>query len=103
MSLAAVLFVRPFREHSLVQVQENGVERFHLTVKNAFHVSVSSQRLLDVSNSTAFRAQHARFEVVDVFVVVEHESDGGRVSVDLEWMSTEHSSLENDSVGCAGK
>jgi hypothetical protein len=103
LSLAAVLFVRPLREHSLVEIEENGVERLHLSVKHALHVSVRAQRFLDVTNSAALCPQLAGLEVVDVLVVVEHEANGGGVTVNLEGMSAENDAFEDDTVGCAGK
>lgn len=103
MTLPAVFLVGPFREHSLVQVQENSVERLHLSIENALHVSVSSQRLLDVSDSATFRAELAWLEVSDVLVVVEHKANCRRVTVNLERVSTEDDTLEDDSVWCAGE
>lgn len=94
-----VLLVRPLGEDALVQVQENRVERLHLSVEDALHVSVCAERFLNVSNATALGAQLARLEVVDVLVVVEHEADGGGASVDLEGMSAKHHPLEYDTVG----
>jgi hypothetical protein len=101
MALAAILLVRPLREHSLVQVQEDRVEGLHLSIEDALHVTVGAKRLFDVSDATAFRAKLAGLEVADVFVVVEHEANGGRVAVDLEGMTAEDDAFEDDSVGCA--
>lgn len=64
-------------------MQENRVERFKLTIKNALHVTVCAQGLLDVTDSTAFSPQFAGLEIINVFLVVEHESDGGQFSMDL--------------------
>lgn len=63
-------------------------------------MTVSAERFLDVSDSSAFRSKLAWLEIVDVFIVVEHESNSGRATVDLEWMTTENNALENDSIWC---
>lgn len=95
-----VLFVRPLRENSFVEIQENGIERLHLSIKDALHVSVCTKRLFDVTDSTALGSKFAGLEVVDVVVVVKHKSHSRRTSIDLERMSAKYDSLEYDTVGC---
>lgn len=93
LSFALIFLVSPFGENALVQVEEDSVKRFHLTIKDAFHVAVCSQRLFYVSDSSTFCSKLTRLEVVYVFVVVEHETNCGSTSVNLERMSTEHNSF----------
>lgn len=100
MSLAIVLFIGPLGKDAFVQVQEDSVKRLHLTVEDALHVTVSSKGLLDVTDSAAFRAKLAWLEVVNVFVVVEHESNSCRSAVNLEGMSAQHDTLKNNSIWC---
>lgn len=62
---------------------------------------MSTERFLYVTDSTALCSKLARLKVVDVFVVVEHEADSGSTTMNLEWMSAEHNTLENNSIWCA--
>lgn len=101
LTLALVFLVCPLGEHTLVQVKEDRVKRFHLTIKHTFHVTMSTERFLYVTDSTALCSKLARLKVVDVFVVVEHEADSGSTTMNLEWMSAEHNTLENNSIWCA--
>lgn len=101
LTLSSVFLVSPLREAAFIQVEEDRVERLHLSIENAFHVTVSSERFFNVADSSAFRSQLARLEVVDVIVVIEHESNGGSATMDLKRMTAENHALQNNSIWCA--
>merc|ERR1719219_2262689 len=69
-----------------------------LPVKNTLHMSVSSQSLLDMSPPAVFSFNFYRFEPVNVFTIEEHEPHCADSLVDLERVTREDGSLDNNPV-----
>lgn len=101
LAFSLILLVSPLGEDAFVEIEKDCVEGLHLSVKDTFHVSVSSQGLLDVSDSSAFRSKLTRLEVVYVLVVVEHKANRSGATMNLERMTAQHNSLQNNAIRCA--
>jgi hypothetical protein len=56
-------------------------------IELALHISMGSQRLLDVTNSTKLGPQLHRLKILHILGVEEHKSDNRPTFMDLKGMS----------------
>ena len=91
--------VGPLGINSLVEIHHHCILLGDLSVEDTFHMSVSSQGLLDVTPPSVFSFDFYRFEPVNVFSVEEHEPHCTDSLVDLEWVAREDGSLDDNPVG----
>ena len=68
-----IRIICPLGVDSLVEVHQHCVLLRDLTIKDALHVAVCSQRLLDMSSSSILGSQLNRFEPVNVLSVEKHK------------------------------
>ena len=90
--------IGPLRINSLVEIHQHCVLLGDLPVKNTLHVSVSSQRLLDMTPPSVFSFNFYWFEPVNVLTIEEHEPHCTDSLVDLERVAREDSSLDDNPV-----
>eukprot|EP00053_Salpingoeca_punica_P015540 m.143580 g.143580 ORF g.143580 m.143580 type:complete len:832 (+) comp16742_c4_seq2:1498-3993(+) len=92
------LLVDPLRVDALVEAEQHRVVGLELAVKDALHVPVGTEALLDVAAAAVLGHQLHGLEPVDVVRVEEHVADDGRPLVDFVGMAGEADTLDDEAV-----